>query len=122
MKRKLTKSEWIEILNNDDLTKEQNLSIFQVLYSFKNHQAYGSQIGSILGYTDKKPQGPLNLEIGRYAKRIADVYDISFNERKNKEYKYWDLFFDGWSEGNYFVWKLKPELVEALEETGLTKE
>ena len=122
MKRQLNKTEWIEILNDDNLTSQRDLSIFQTIYSFNNHQAYGSQIGKKLGYSDKKPQAPLNLEIGRYAKSIAKAYDISFNERQNKKYKYWDLFFDGWTEGNFFVWKLKPELVEALEETGLSLE
>ena len=72
-----------------------DLAIFQALYSFENHHAYASQIGLILGNKGKTPHSPLNLEIGRYAKRIAEHYEIGFTIRSNQKYKYWDLFFDG---------------------------
>lgn len=118
----LTKSQWIEILSNRELTTELDLSIFQALYSFEEHKAYASQIGMILGYQGKSPHGPLNLEIGRYAKRISKYYDIEFTERSNRKYKFWDLFFNGWDEKKYFVWQLKSEIVEALKQANLTGE
>ncbi len=118
----LTKTQWIEILLNRELTTEIGLSIFQALYSFEGHKAYASQIGMILGYKGKSPHGPLNLEIGRYAKRIAKYYDIEFTERSNRKYKFWNLFFNGWNDKKYFVWQLKPQLAEALKETKLTGE
>jgi len=119
---KLTEKQWIEILLNKNLTKTIDISIFQTLYSFEGYQAYASQIGIILGYKGKAPHGVLNLEIGRYAKRIAKMYDIEFTKRSNKKYKFWDLFFNGWEEDKYFVWQLKKELVRALEATNLTGE
>ena len=122
MATELTKIQWIEILLNRELTKDIDLSIFQALYSFEEHKAYASQIGLILGYKGKSPHGPLNLEIGRYAKRIAKYYDIEFTERSKRKYKFWDLFFNGWDDGKYFVWQLKPDLVAALEESKLTGE
>lgn len=118
----LTKAQWIEILSNRELTTELDLSIFQALYSFEGHKAYASQIGVILGYKGKSPHGPLNLEIGRYAKRIAKYYDIEFRERSNRKYIYWDLFFNGWNDKKYFVWQLKPNLAEALRMSKLTGE
>jgi len=118
----LTSTQWIEILLNRELTKELDLSIFQTLYSFEGHKAYASQIGVILGYKGKSPHSPLNLEIGRYAKRIAQYYDIEFTERSNRKYKFWDLFFKGWDDGKYFVWQMKPELAEALKTSQLTGE
>jgi 5-methylcytosine-specific restriction protein A len=108
--------EWTEILQNEKLTNELDLAIFQTLYSFQDHKAYASQIALILETTHP----PLNLEIGRYAKRIAEHYDINFTERSAKKFKFWDLFFNGWVEGTKFVWQLRPELVEALIATGLT--
>ncbi len=116
----LSKSDWIIILQNREITTEYDLSIFQALYSFENHQAYASQIGLILGHTGKTPQSSINLEIGKYAKRIAKDFDIIFTIRSNEKFKYWDLFFKGWEEGSFFMWKLKPEIVGALEDTGLT--
>lgn len=120
MAQQLTKLQWVEILQNNKITNDLDLSIFQALYSFYNHKAYASQIGLILGYKGKTPHSSINLEIGRYAKRIAVHYDIDFTIRSNQKYKYWDLFFYGYEEGRFFVWQLKPELAEALEETGLT--
>lgn len=122
MTTELSKAQWSEILLHQELTNDTNLSIFQALYSFDGHKAYASQIGLLLGYKGKSPHAPLNSEIGRYAKRIAKFYDIQFTERSSRKYKYWDLFFKGWKEGKYFVWQLKPEIAEALEECKLTGE
>ncbi|MCB1920551.1 MAG: HNH endonuclease [Candidatus Competibacteraceae bacterium] len=122
MATELNKNQWIEILNNRDLTNEIDLSIFQALYSFEGHQAYAGQIGLLLGYKGKTPHSPLNSEIGRYAKRIATIYDIEFTKRSSRKFKFWDLFFNGWDEGKFFVWQLKSELINALEECQLTGE
>ena len=112
----LNSLEWTEILQNEKLTNELDLAIFQALYSFQGHKAYASQIALILETTHP----PLNLEIGRYAKRIAEHYDIDFTARSAEKFKFWDLFFNGWDEGTKFVWQLRPELVDALIATGLT--
>ena len=111
----LNSIEWGEILQNEKLTNELDLAIFQTLYSFQDHKAYASQIALILETTHP----PLNLEIGRYAKRIAEHYDINFTARSAEKFKFWDLFFNGWGEGTKFVWQLRPELVEALKATDL---
>lgn len=118
----LTQAQWAEILTRQELTNHVDLSIFQTLYSFENYKAYASEIGLLLGYKGKSPHAPLNLEIGRYAKRISNFYDIQFTERSSRKYKYWDLFFNGWDEGNFFVWQLKAELIKALEFCELTGE
>lgn len=122
MNIKLTKTEWSEILVRSELTNGTDLLIFQALYSFEKHKAYASQIGLLLGHKGKSPHAPLNLEVGRYAKRIAKFYNIQFTKRSTTKYKYWDLFFNGWYEGKFFVWQLKPELAEALKNCKLTGE
>jgi 5-methylcytosine-specific restriction enzyme A len=110
--------QWSEILENNKLTNELDLSIFRTLYNFKDHKAYASQIGAAL----KIPYSTLNSEFGRYAKRIAKLYQIHFTPRNEIKNKYWDLFFDGWDDGIKFVWQLKPKLVTALENVGLINE
>lgn len=122
MATELTKSNWGKILKNPNITNELNIKIFQTLYSFENYKASSSQVGRILGYEGKNTAGSINLEIGRYAKRIAKDYDINFTERESRKYKFWDLFFNGWDEDKKFVWQLKKNLVKALEETELTGE
>lgn len=116
----LPKPDWNLIITNSEITTDYDLSIFQALYSFEYHQAYASQIGLILGHSGKTPQSPINLEIGKYAKRIAHHFDIEFTKRENQKFKYWDLFFNGWDEGSFFMWQLKPEIIEALEKNKLT--
>jgi 5-methylcytosine-specific restriction protein A len=118
----LSKNQWNEIILNQELTKEIDMSIFQALYSFNDHKAYASQIGLLLGFKGKSLHAPLNSEIGRYAKRISKICEIQFTERSLGKYRYWDLFFNGWEEGNYFVWQLRSEIVAALENCKLTGE
>lgn len=117
---KLPKPDWNLIITNPEITTNYDLSIFQALYSFENHQAYASQIGLLLGHTGKTPQSPINLEIGKYAKRIAQYFDIEFTKREKQKFKFWDLFFNGWDEGNFFMWQLRPEIIAALEQNKLT--
>jgi 5-methylcytosine-specific restriction enzyme A len=122
MASNLSKEEFIEILQNPAITYGVDLAVFQTIYGFEGHKAYASQVGRILGKKGTRPASPINLQIGRLAKRIAQHYDIGFSVRETREYTYWDLFFDGWSEKTFFVWQLKPNLVAALEEASLTGE
>lgn len=118
----LTSDEWIEVLQDKKLTNDLDISIFQALYSFQGHKAPASQIGLLLGYKGKNTSSPLNSEIGRYGKRIAKEYNIKFTVRENGTERKWDIFFDGEVKSQPFIWKLKDELVQAIEETGLTGE
>jgi 5-methylcytosine-specific restriction enzyme A len=120
MATELTTKQWIEILQNENLTKKIDLDIFQTLYAFPNHTAFASEIGKIIGIKGKSPQSPLNLEVWHYAKRISKLYDIDYTKRSERKYKYWDLFFDGKDEGSKFYWILRSNLKEALEQTNLT--
>jgi len=122
MQKSFSKSDWIKIVQDKDLTKELDISIFQTLYSFEGHKAPASQVGLILGYDKKHSSSPLNLEIGRYGKRVIDKYPIKQTIRNNGKKRFWDIFFKGWNEGNLFIWQLKPELKEALEYLNLTGE
>lgn len=119
---KLNTLQWKNILSDEEITLESDLKLFQILYGFQNYEAPSSEIGKIMGFKAKKPQGPVNLQIGRYAKRIAKKFDIDFTVRTNQKFKFWDLYFTGRDLGNKFYWKLKDELREALEELNLTDE
>ncbi len=119
----LTKEDWMAILMDSTLTREFAVEIFQGLYVFEGHRAPAKHLAVLLGYNS---HAPFNSEIGRYAKRIATHYDIEFSERKDRgRYKYWDLFFLGqnkeYGEETLFEWKIRPELVAALEELSLVE-
>ena len=115
----LTKNEFVEILLDTEITKPTDINILHVFYSCKGYKASASDAGRMLGYAGKRPANPLNSWVGRYAKRIASKHDIDFSIRKNQKYKFWDLFFEGEDDGHSFIWKLRHNLVEALQETNL---
>lgn len=121
MAMQLTKKQFIEILLDKEITKPYNHKIFKYIFSCNDHQAYASEVGRHMGIGKTRPGSPINLEIGRLAKRISKKYDIDFTVRESQKYKYWDLFSDGRAERKFWIWKLKPNLLEALEEI-LTKD
>jgi 5-methylcytosine-specific restriction enzyme A len=120
MATELTKDQFVEILQDNEITRLEDLAVFQTIYSFDGHKAYASQVGRILGVRAKLPASPINLQIGRLAKRIAKKHHIDFTVRRNQQFKYWDLFFNGWNQKQFWVWQLKDNLKEALEEAELT--
>jgi 5-methylcytosine-specific restriction enzyme A len=120
MATELTQKQFEEILLDKSITFPEDISLFQAIYSFEEHKAYASQVGRLLGHKGTKPHAPVNLQIGRLAKRIAKKHDIIFTVRENRKYKYWDLLFVGWEEGRFWVWQLKSALVKAMETTSLT--
>lgn len=120
MATSLTKEQFTQILLDEAITNQMDIDILKTIYSFDDHRAYGSQVCEALGFCGKNPAGRLNLEFWRYALRIKKKYpDTQFTIRKDNSTRYWDLFFEGWSEGRFWVWQLRPNLMLALEETGL---
>lgn len=120
MATELTKEQFLSILQDSEVTKPEDLAIFQIVYSFEGHKAHASQIGRLLGVKAKFPASPINLQIGRLGKRIVKKYHITATVRHNQRVVYWNLFFNGWSEKQFWIWQLKDNLREALEAAGLT--
>lgn len=121
IERTLTKHQWVEVLLNKEITYSKDLEILQAMYGFEEYKAAASQIGKLVGYTGKSAGG-LNLEIGRYGKRVIAQYPIRLTKRSDGSERKWDIFFNGWQEGKFFIWQLKEDLRAALVETGLTGE
>ena len=117
MRTQLTSLQFAEILTDQKLVKPLGLDMFQALYNFENHEAAASEIAKLIG---QKSHAPLNSEIGRMAKRIGEKYEIGASIRENQKFRWWDLFFTGRDVQNRFIWRLRPELISAMEETGLT--
>ena len=117
MIKQISQKQWVDILQDDSLTKKLDLDIFQTMYRRPGCKLNCGRIASFLGCKDAIV---INSEIAIYAKRIAKKHDINYAERDTQEYKFWDLFFTGFDKGGLFYWVLRPELVGALEETKLT--
>lgn len=112
---RLTPDQWISIIRDPDITQAVDARILQIIHAAPEHEASASLIGRILGHQGKAPHAPVNAAIGRYAKRIAQHHDIQFTVRSQRKYKFWDLFFSGRTERRIFIWKLRPEIVLAMQ-------
>lgn len=118
----LTVDEWIKVLLNPKLSSEKSLQILITVHRSPNHQSRAGIIGEQMGYT-KSPHSTINMMVGRYSRKIHQHYgeQLLFNRRGNGTFQWWTLFFEGWwqQETQYFIWRLKPELCQALEQSGL---
>lgn len=114
----ISKEKFVEILQDKDLLQADDLLIFQTLYSLNKQEASATDLARIIGWSDKN--GVVGKIVG-LGKRILKKHDIKQTERENGTRKLWDFFFSGYYKGNFFIYQLKPELKEALEECGLTE-
>lgn len=51
--------------------------------------------------------------------RVVKKFDFKPRQKEDGSLSYWDLFFDGYYKGTFFIYQLKPNLKEALEELNL---
>jgi 5-methylcytosine-specific restriction protein A len=114
----ISKELFVEILQDKDLVQPDDLLIFQTLYSLDKQEASGTDLARIIGWSDKN--GVVGKIVG-LGKRILKKHDIKQTEREDGTRKLWDFFFTGYYKGTFFIYQLKLELKEALEECGLTE-
>lgn len=105
-----------DILNDDQLTKADDLQIFRTMYYMSRHEGTATDIAKVLGYVDKAAVVGKIVGLGL---RIVKKYGIERRVRDNGKAANWDLFFTGYDKETFFVWQLKPELIQALEELSL---
>jgi 5-methylcytosine-specific restriction protein A len=114
----ISKELFVEILQDKDLVQPDDLLIFQTLYSLDKQEASATDLARIIGWSDKN--GVVGKIVG-LGKRILKKHDIKQTEREDGTRKIWDFFFTGYYKGTFFIYILKPELKEALEECDLTE-
>lgn len=114
----ISKELFVEILQDKDLVQSDDLIIFQILYSLDKQEASATELARIIGWSDKN--GVVGKIVG-LGKRILKKHNIKQTEREDGTRKLWDFFFTGYYKETFFIYQLKPELKEALDECGLTK-
>lgn len=113
----ISKSTFIEILQDHNLVRRDDLLIFQTLYSLDKQEASATELARIIGWSDKNEVVAKIVGLG---KRILKKYHIEQTEREDGSKRIWDFFFTGYHDGTFFIYQLKPELKGALIECGLT--
>jgi hypothetical protein len=114
----INKATFIEILSDKNLIKPDDLLIFQTLYSLEKQEASATDLARIIGWKDKNSVVSKVVGLG---KRILKKYNFQPREREDGSNAYWDFFFSGYYQGTFFIYQLKSELKEALEEFGMVE-
>jgi len=112
----ISKDIFVEILQDNQLVRKEDLLIFQTIYSLKSQEASATDLSRIIGWKDSSSVVGRVVGMG---KRILKKYRVKQSEREDGSKRLWDLFFTGYYKGRYFIYILKPELKEALEECSL---
>lgn len=107
---------FIDILHNPKVTKSRELQIFRFIYSMDKHEATATDIAKQLEHQDKVAVIGI---ITRFAKRIIKNYDVVIPTGGERKIGLYELFFTGYWKGKFYVWQLRKELIQALEELSL---
>jgi 5-methylcytosine-specific restriction protein A len=113
----ISKDTFIEILQDAKIIQADELLIFQTLHSLDKQEASATEIATILGW---KSKSVLIGKIVGLGNRVMKKYRIKPRQLEDGTYTVWDFFFTGYKKGSFFIYRLRPELKEALEESSLT--
>ena len=115
----ITKEQWIKLLNDEDVFTDQALEIVTRMRDYGG-QATCSQLSTKYGETANF----YNMGSTALAKRVAAKTNCELWVDEGKE-SYWSVLYVGRyadkDEEGAFVWKLRDELAEALEEVDLSE-
>lgn len=62
--------------------------------------------------------GTANLFYGGLAKRLCEKLDVEPSRRRDGSPRWWNILARGWEGPDGFVWKMRPEVAEAIEILG----
>ena len=116
----ISKEQWMMLLEEQDIIKEQDVRLLQLLYSKSECKATAGQLAEILHMPH---HAPLNTQVGRLGKRIVNYLNIhAIRQRYGDGYNWWEVPFIGYSSREGFYWQLRPELQEAMRELSVMGE
>ena len=111
--KELTKDKWIELLEDRSIFLEKDWIYLAKLYELGG-QATATQLGEALGMN----RNSFNSPVVNLAKRVKEETGLEDVKRDDGTICYWCVLFEGeYEENNHFLWRLKPNLKEALGET-----
>lgn len=116
-------SEWKEMLLNKEIFDESSLQMIQYWYEQNDYQATNKEIMN--NYNIKLKKTPFNGVVRGLGIRIVKYLNRFEIVDKDNRNSYFIIPFEGWHENfntsKNFVWKLREELVQAIEDTKIFK-
>ena len=115
----ITVEQWIELLNDKEITSENTLEMLSMFFKY-GKPASCSHLAAIYG----KTKNYFNSSSSSYAKKIVEKVGCPvLDEEFNHNAKWWPVLYVGRDakkeEIGSYVWKLRDELKEALEQIDL---
>jgi 5-methylcytosine-specific restriction protein A len=108
----ISKYQWIDLLQDRDITREEDIKLVKLIYSCEDFKAIASQLKVFL---NMEHHAPINSQVGRWGKRIVTKLGIQAPRREYEEsYRWWNVPFLGEGTKQGFYWTLRQELREAL--------
>jgi 5-methylcytosine-specific restriction enzyme B len=107
---KISTEKWIELIQNDSVFESNDLIYLHKMYDLGG-EATASQLAAALG----KHHSSFNAPVVHLAKRVIEATGIEVPVREDGTDCYWCVLFNGeYEENNHFIWRLKPNLKEAI--------
>lgn len=109
--------EWKDMLSNANIFFPKDRKMVLYWYHMPDHQASAKTI--INQYSLRLNKSPFNSNIQSLSPRILKHLNRFWVEQATKPGRpsYWCILFEGWHEAKSFVWKLRDELVQAIDES-----
>ena len=105
---------WVELIQDKKVTRDSDVKLLKVVYEAPNHEIRALDIAKELNLPH---HGPLNLQIGRFGKRVVAQTGMEPSLRSDGGPRWWHIFFLGYeTRDKGFPWIMRPELVIAFEQ------
>lgn len=110
----LTKDDWVNILNDKNITNRDILDIIIAIYNSPKHTTSCYQLAKDFNndMTDKY----FNGKITKYCQKVLEQYNLKIHTSDGNNFIY--VLVDG-KQLEYYNWMLKEEVVKALEQLNL---
>lgn len=107
----ISKTKWLELLDNKSVFREEDLDFIRQLYEEENH----ASTCKLMGLKKGVPSSTFIPLAVKLAKRILTYIGHEPEKRENGKPRYWNVLFWGRDlEDGTFEWKLRPQLAKAL--------
>lgn len=116
----ISAEEWMQMLINDSIFYEEALDMIKKWYSMPNYEATHKEVMQKFSLKS----APFNGIVQGLSKRIIEHLNrFEIQQNKGSGNSFWCMPFEGWdaekSRSGVFVWKLRRELVQAIDELKL---
>ncbi len=117
----VTAEEWVEMLQLSSIFNEKALQMVLTWYQCPGHQSSTKEVMERLHPSLKgSPYNGIVKSLGKSI--IAHLNRFEVKRKDTNKGTYWCIPFEGWyDENDQFIWKLRKELVQAIEELGLAE-